>query len=155
MRLLGRASERHALEGWFISLNVDGTLVTLAHDTPRADGPDGPGMYASVDDVAERATSFPHVDRLKASLKTDGARTSRDCVAAAATKTTMAAPTTTAPTTTTTTRPPTTKPTVASTGVYYANCTEAKAQGAAPLYRGQPGYRLALDRDDDGIACET
>ena len=37
---------------------------------------------------------------------------------------------------------------------YYANCTEAKAAGAAPLYRGDPGYRDKLDRDHDGIACE-
>lgn len=39
-------------------------------------------------------------------------------------------------------------------GAYYANCTEAKAAGAAPLYRGEPGYREKLDRDKDGIACE-
>lgn len=38
--------------------------------------------------------------------------------------------------------------------VYYANCTAARAAGAAPIYRGQPGYRPALDRDNDGIACE-
>jgi Excalibur calcium-binding domain len=38
--------------------------------------------------------------------------------------------------------------------VYYANCTAARAAGAAPIYRGEPGYRPALDRDDDGIACE-
>ncbi|MGF9822603.1 thermonuclease family protein [Brevibacillus agri] len=38
--------------------------------------------------------------------------------------------------------------------VYYANCSEAKAAGAAPLYRGEPGYRAKLDRDNDGIACE-
>ena len=37
---------------------------------------------------------------------------------------------------------------------YYANCTEAKAAGAAPMYRGSPGYRADLDRDDDGIACD-
>ncbi|MEV6237860.1 excalibur calcium-binding domain-containing protein [Lentzea sp. NPDC051838] len=37
---------------------------------------------------------------------------------------------------------------------YYANCSAAKAAGAAPLYRGQPGYRSALDRDNDGVACE-
>ena len=41
-----------------------------------------------------------------------------------------------------------------STSTYYANCTEAKAAGAAPLYRGEPGYREKLDRDKDGIACE-
>ncbi|WP_243757528.1 DUF1524 domain-containing protein [Allobranchiibius sp. GilTou38] len=38
--------------------------------------------------------------------------------------------------------------------VYYANCAAARAAGAAPLYRGQPGYRSGLDRDDDGVACE-
>lgn len=37
---------------------------------------------------------------------------------------------------------------------YYKNCSAARAAGAAPLYRGQPGYRSALDRDGDGIACE-
>ena len=39
--------------------------------------------------------------------------------------------------------------------VYYANCAEAKAAGAAPLHRGDPGYRPGLDRDGDGVACET
>lgn len=40
------------------------------------------------------------------------------------------------------------------TGAYYANCSAAKAAGAAPISRGQPGYRRALDGDNDGIACE-
>lgn len=39
-------------------------------------------------------------------------------------------------------------------GAYYANCKQAKAAGAAPLYEGQPGYRPELDRDRDGVACE-
>ena len=38
--------------------------------------------------------------------------------------------------------------------VYYANCDAVRAAGAAPLYRGQPGYSAHLDRDGDGIACE-
>jgi micrococcal nuclease len=38
--------------------------------------------------------------------------------------------------------------------VYYANCSEAKSAGAAPLYKGDPGYRSKLDRDKDGVACE-
>jgi hypothetical protein len=61
-----------------------------------------------------------------------------------------AAPTTARPATTakaTTTAKP-------STGVYYANCTEARSAGDTPLYRGDPGYRPQLDRDDDGVACE-
>lgn len=37
---------------------------------------------------------------------------------------------------------------------YYANCSEARAAGAAPLRRGEPGYRPAMDRDSDGVACE-
>ncbi len=39
--------------------------------------------------------------------------------------------------------------------VYYANCAAVRAAGAAPLHRGEPGYRSALDRDNDGIACDT
>src|SRR5207302_1787123 len=30
----------------------------------------------------------------------------------------------------------------------------ANAAGAAPLLRGEPGYRAGLDRDGDGVACE-
>ena len=37
---------------------------------------------------------------------------------------------------------------------YYANCDAARAAGVAPIARGMPGYRPALDRDDDGWACE-
>ncbi|MFT3663189.1 MAG: excalibur calcium-binding domain-containing protein [Gordonia sp. (in: high G+C Gram-positive bacteria)] len=36
----------------------------------------------------------------------------------------------------------------------YRNCSEARAAGAAPLRRGQPGYSSSLDRDGDGVACE-
>jgi hypothetical protein len=39
--------------------------------------------------------------------------------------------------------------------VYYKNCTAVRAAGAAPLYRGQPGYSSHLDRDGDGVACES
>jgi hypothetical protein len=42
----------------------------------------------------------------------------------------------------------------ATQSAYYANCTAAKDAGVAPIYEGQPGYRSALDRDHDGIACE-
>ncbi len=36
----------------------------------------------------------------------------------------------------------------------YANCSEARAAGAAPVRRGQPGYGSHLDRDNDGVGCE-
>ena len=36
----------------------------------------------------------------------------------------------------------------------YANCAAARADGAAPIQKGDPGYKDQLDRDGDGIACE-
>lgn len=38
---------------------------------------------------------------------------------------------------------------VTTTTVNYSNCK--KMPGA--VYRGEPGYRKELDRDNDGIAC--
>lgn len=38
--------------------------------------------------------------------------------------------------------------------VYYKNCDAVRAAGAAPILRGEPGYRKALDRDGDGVGCE-
>lgn len=42
----------------------------------------------------------------------------------------------------------------AQSSVYYKNCDAAIAAGAAPLHRGEPGYRPGLDKDGDGVACE-
>lgn len=39
--------------------------------------------------------------------------------------------------------------------VSYENCAEVRAAGAAPIHRGEPGYSSDLDRDDDGVACDT
>lgn len=36
----------------------------------------------------------------------------------------------------------------------FRNCSEARAAGAAPVRRGDPGYGLHLDRDRDGVGCE-
>ena len=44
--------------------------------------------------------------------------------------------------------------TVPEEGPNFRSCREARAAGAAPMYRGQPGYNPALDGDGDGIACE-
>ena len=38
--------------------------------------------------------------------------------------------------------------------VYYRNCSEARAAGAAPVRRGDLGYGRHLDRDGDGVGCE-
>jgi hypothetical protein len=42
----------------------------------------------------------------------------------------------------------------ARSGGAYVNCTAARAAGAAPVRRGQPGYGPHLDRDNDGVGCE-
>ena len=36
----------------------------------------------------------------------------------------------------------------------FADCDEARAAGATPVHRGDPGYSSGLDRDGDGVACE-
>lgn len=45
-------------------------------------------------------------------------------------------------------------PQPAAANTSYSSCREAKEAGAAPLYRGNPGYSSQLDRDGDGVACE-
>lgn len=79
-----------------------------------------------------------------------------------ATTTTTAAPL--APTTTETPaytpppEPPYTPPAVVepdAPSIYYASCAAVRAAGAAPIHRGDPGYSSDLDRDGDGVACES
>ncbi|WP_338089297.1 excalibur calcium-binding domain-containing protein [Nocardia gipuzkoensis] len=41
-----------------------------------------------------------------------------------------------------------------TSSVYYPDCAAARAAGAAPMRRGEPGYRSDLDRNNNGIACE-
>jgi outer membrane biosynthesis protein TonB len=90
--------------------------------------------------------------------------------------TTAPAPPTTAPAPTTSPPPPTPAPTAAPipTTEYvppppmpvaaplpevgsgsYKNCSAARAAGAAPVYRNDPGYGAHLDRDGDGVGCEN
>jgi hypothetical protein len=38
--------------------------------------------------------------------------------------------------------------------VYYENCDAARAAGAAPVDKDDPGYGSHLDRDGDGVGCE-
>ncbi|MFC3564956.1 excalibur calcium-binding domain-containing protein [Xanthomonas dyei] len=45
-------------------------------------------------------------------------------------------------------------PWIPSTGAVFRNCAEARAAGAAPVQRGDPGYGPHLDRDHDGVGCE-
>lgn len=43
----------------------------------------------------------------------------------------------------------------AGNGVRFENCDQVRAAGKAPLRSDQPGYRVGLDRNRNGIACEN
>lgn len=43
---------------------------------------------------------------------------------------------------------------VSESSAFYRGCREARAAGVTPLHRGEPGYRVEMDGDGDGIACE-
>ncbi len=43
----------------------------------------------------------------------------------------------------------------AAESVFYPDCAAAVAAGAAPIHRGSPGYRTALDSNGNGVACEV
>lgn len=39
--------------------------------------------------------------------------------------------------------------------VSYKSCDDVRKAGKAPLHKGDPGYSTKLDRDGDGVACDT
>lgn len=43
----------------------------------------------------------------------------------------------------------------AQAGPPYRNCSEARKDGRYNIPRGDPAYQQKLDRDNDGIACES
>jgi hypothetical protein len=114
-------------------VDAGGVLVAEGLAVPRYNSTDGYGGHTREAEYAAEA------------------RLSSVCTPATteAPATTVAA--TPKPTTAKTTVPKTIAP---AAGDYYANCSAARAAGAAPLHRGDPGYRSALDRDNDGVACE-
>ena len=42
-----------------------------------------------------------------------------------------------------------------SSSVHFKSCKAAKAAGYSDIKKGEPGYSSNLDRDGDGIACES
>ncbi|MFI6171503.1 excalibur calcium-binding domain-containing protein [Nocardia sp. NPDC051052] len=36
----------------------------------------------------------------------------------------------------------------------YTDCDQVRAEGAGPIYRGDPSYNSFLDQDGNGIACD-
>lgn len=37
----------------------------------------------------------------------------------------------------------------------YSSCADAAADGRSNIPKGDPGYSSGLDRDHDGVACES
>ena len=46
-------------------------------------------------------------------------------------------------------------PVVADESVHFSSCKEAWENGYADIHKGEPGYSATLDKDHDGIACES
>ncbi len=65
-----------------------------------------------------------------------------------------APPATAAPPTTSRPTPSVPAPRAPSVAGPFENCSAARAAGAAPVRRGDPGYGGHLDRDGDGVGCE-
>lgn len=107
----------------------------------RYDSRDGYGRHPRQDDYMAADAATPSI--CAASSTTQAAESTAAAPAASATATREA----TEPDTET--EPPETGKTTP-----YANCTEVREAGAAPLHRGDPGYSTRLDRDGDGTACE-
>lgn len=143
-----------------------GVLIAAAMAIPSLGGGSGaspaasattgrPAGFVSVGPTSTQPTYATMVPSTTSQTPTTTVTTNQ-----AVTTTTSKAVTTTStqPATTTktsTTSKPATTTTTESSSAYFKNCAEAKAAGAAPLHRGDPGYRSALDRDGDGVACEN
>lgn len=50
---------------------------------------------------------------------------------------------------------PTGRPEETAPAAFYENCSDVRAAGAAPIRAGDPGYSRDLDRDGDGVGCES
>ncbi|MFD9452089.1 excalibur calcium-binding domain-containing protein [Streptomyces sp. NPDC059985] len=139
-----------------VALPADRSQWDVCFQTPAA----GSEVAAtSTVELSIVAPGTPCPDKAGATLRPSKAPTT-PTTPTAAPKTAKPAPTPTPtkPKTGSTGTGGTTGGTTGTTGgggsTYYKNCDAAKAAGAAPIRRGQPGYRDALDRDKDGIACD-
>jgi hypothetical protein len=150
---------RRRIGRWRGALGVGGGIVALWLIATVAGGGEGPDSDAA--SLADPLTPTTSTSALAAVPTTTPppanahpTRTTpkpkRSTTTHRATATHRATPTHRA--TTTPARPTTTHPT---SSAYYPNCTAVRAAGKAPLHRSDPGYRPALDRDKDGLACDT
>lgn len=135
--VIGTSAEPVAASAPAPTVTVTATVTVTPTPTPAEEPP-------AEDPPVEPATS-----NIQQFAPVTGANTQADQPVAKATQPAA----TKAPAAAKATQPAAAKSTSGSS-VYYKNCTAARAAGAAPIYRGQPGYASHLDRDNEGIACE-
>ncbi|MFD3551663.1 excalibur calcium-binding domain-containing protein [Streptomyces goshikiensis] len=130
-----------------VTLPTDPTAWTVCFQTPAADSPVTPATAVELSLVAP-GTDCPE--------RAGAARQASKAPAPAASPTPAPARTAVPVSTPVPPKPkkPQTPPPANDEPVFFKNCDAAKAAGKAPIRRGQPGYRDALDRDKDGIACD-
>ncbi|MGW0117600.1 excalibur calcium-binding domain-containing protein [Streptomyces sp. NPDC003327] len=143
-------------------------LLLVVSDPPKEDGGADPKPATTA--TAPPTTPAPTTEPPSATPTTEPAPVPTTTTPPEPT----AAPTTEAPATTrapeptrqptrtpaprpTTQQPETAEPaeTADESSVYYRNCTAVREAGAAPIHAGDPGYGSHLDRDGDGVACES
>lgn len=144
--------KRYMLPAGFFAFTT--AVGALSDSEPTEQPPDSLSFVEAESGTVAPATTLTSDASLQALVPETVERTTTTV-----TPSTIAPTTTVPPTTTPTTPAPTAPPTPAPTPepqnfVSYANCTEVREAGAAPIRRGQPGYAGHLDRDGDGIGCE-
>ena len=133
------------------------TPAVAGYDTLQTPSALNPSMVVAASatpsgaSTTARGTTRPSVTATPTTQQPAGATTSAAVATSSRLATTMA-PATTASTQAKTTAKATTAQTSAS--VYYKNCVQASKSGAAPITSGQPGYRVGLDPNHNGVACE-
>ncbi|MBA4023868.1 MAG: calcium-binding protein [Gordonia sp.] len=115
------------------------------------------GCSDSTDDVTETSTSV--TTRVVTQVVTQSATPTTTTTTTGARPAPLVPATTTTPAYTPPPEPVYTPPPAPvvpdAPSVSYKNCAAVRAAGAAPIHSGDAGYSTDLDRDGDGIACET
>ncbi|MFE2922527.1 excalibur calcium-binding domain-containing protein [Streptomyces goshikiensis] len=130
-----------------VTLPADPTAWTVCFQTPAADSPVTPATAVELSLVAP-GTDCP--ERAGAARQASKAPAPAASPTPARTAVPVSTPVPQKPKQPQTPPPANDEP----EPVFFKNCDAAKAAGKAPIRRGQPGYRDALDRDKDGIACD-
>ncbi|MER8092039.1 excalibur calcium-binding domain-containing protein [Streptomyces goshikiensis] len=130
-----------------VTLPADPTAWTVCFQTPAADSPVTPATAVELSLVAP-GTDCP--ERAGAARQASKAPAPAASPTPARTAVPVSTPVPPKPKQPQTPPPANDEP----EPVFFKNCDAAKAAGKAPVRRGQPGYRDALDRDKDGIACD-